>query len=164
MTGVVLKFDRSFKAEVRKKIERHLFDVGVLENRPHRAPAPGALKTLAGGPARRASGRVAGTTASVAKFVQARLHTDIFRRAIRKPKNRDIARFATAFFKTALRGENPNRAVNLMQAIVRNPILRGDYGRNSASAAKSKGFSRLFIDTGQLFRAIRARTKVKNVP
>jgi hypothetical protein len=49
------------------------------------------------------------------------------------------------------------RVQNLLQAVIRNPILRGDYGRNAMSTARNKGFNRLFIDTGQFFRAIKAK-------
>lgn len=164
MTGVVIKLDRRFRDQARHAIERYLFDVGVLENTPHRAPARGVPKNLYGGPARRTSGRIEGTMAQVSQMVRGRLHLDLYRRPFKKPKDRDIIAFANSFLKLALQGGQEKRALNLLQAIIRNPILRGDYGRNSSSTTKTKGFNRLLIDTGQLFRAIRARSKVKNVP
>lgn len=165
MTGVVLKFDRKVSERLRRKVEGHLLHVGVLENRPHRAPVPGSAKSVAGGPARRL-GKASGVTVEeVSRFARLRLLMNFYRRPFRGAgQNRDIVAFSKAFFKMALRDENPNRARNLLQAIVRNPILRGDYGRNSQTAAKAKGFNRLLIDTGQLFKAIRAQVRVKRVP
>ena len=49
------------------------------------------------------------------------------------------------------------RIINAVQAVVRNPILRGAYGKNSAKTAKTKGFNKLLMDTGQLFKNIKAR-------
>jgi hypothetical protein len=51
---------------------------------------------------------------------------------------------------------------NAIQAIVRNPILRGDYGRNNLFTQKVKGFNRLMIDTGQFFNNIKARVFKRN--
>lgn len=51
------------------------------------------------------------------------------------------------------------RLENLLQAIVRNPILRLEYGKNTATAADNKGFDRHLFDTGQMFKAITARAK-----
>jgi hypothetical protein len=48
-----------------------------------------------------------------------------------------------------------------LQAIVRNPILKGEYGRNSRLTQKIKGFNRYMIDTAQLFKNIKADVKVK---
>jgi hypothetical protein len=52
---------------------------------------------------------------------------------------------------------------NLAQAIIRNPILRGDYGSNSALTRKIKGFDRFMFDTGQLFQSIKAKVLKRNV-
>jgi hypothetical protein len=48
-----------------------------------------------------------------------------------------------------------------LQAIVRNPILRGDYGKNKKETIKRKGFDRYMIDTGQFFNSIIARVTKK---
>ena len=51
------------------------------------------------------------------------------------------------------------RILNGMRAVVRNPILRGEYGKNSAKWAAVKGFNDLLMMTGQFFKAIEARFK-----
>jgi hypothetical protein len=76
----------------------------------------------------------------------------------------DIIKFSNEFFKLAFGRSQEKRVVNLLQAIVRNPILRGEYGGpNSALTKRIKGFNRPMIDTAQLFKALRARIKIKSL-
>ncbi len=51
------------------------------------------------------------------------------------------------------------RCENLLQAIVRNPILRGEYGKQGRSTTRTKGFYSPMIDTAQLFKSIKASVK-----
>jgi hypothetical protein len=72
-------------------------------------------------------------------------------------RSSDIIKFSNEFFKLAFGRTQKQRAVNLLQAIVRNPILRGEYKTESPLTQVIKGFSRPMIDTAQLFKALRAR-------
>ena len=76
-------------------------------------------------------------------------------------KSSDIVRFSREFLKLAFGKSQKKRCENLLQAIVRNPMLRGDYGPNSELTQKIKGFDRATIDTAQLFKSIRAFCTVK---
>lgn len=49
------------------------------------------------------------------------------------------------------------RVENLLQAVVRNPILKLEYGDNTAITADMKGFDRHLFGTGQTFKAIKAK-------
>lgn len=87
-----------------------------------------------------------------------RLGINILWEPFQKP-NSEILRFTTSFLKMAIAKQNTQRVVNLLQAIVRNPILRQEYGANTSSTADNKGFDRHLIDTAQMFKAIKARVK-----
>ena len=67
------------------------------------------------------------------------------------------------FSSSRLAAQRSARAENLLQAIVRNPMLRGDYGPNlQRRRRKRRGSDRAMIgDTAQLFKAIKAIVKVK---
>lgn len=154
-----LLMDRRFKNRIRGRIERYEFQVGVLEDKVHHEPVD-SIKSYAGGPAR-GVGRGGGTTTSE---VSKRVRTNLGFNYLTKPfqeRNTELARFTAAFLKTAFRGTDIKRVVNLLQAVVRNPILRGDYGNNSPATARAKGFNRLMIDTAQLFKSIKAKVTVR---
>ena len=51
------------------------------------------------------------------------------------------------------------RILNGFQAVVRNPILRGEYGKNTSPWARKKGFNQLLMMTGQFFKNVKARFK-----
>lgn len=146
-----------FGNRVKGVIERYEFEVGILKNTRHKSALP-ALKSYAGGPARKTGVSGSSTTAEVSRRLRSHLGFNYLSRPFQK-RNSDILRFTHAFLKTALHGADSKRAVNLLQAVVRNPILRGDYGKNSRKTADRKGFNRLMIDTAQLFKSIQARVK-----
>lgn len=155
--AVDLKLDKRFKHRVKGVLERYSFDIGVLQNTAHRLPGKG-LKSMAGGLARKTSKKTSGQTISdVSALARKNTGINFYTRPFRLKKNREILRFTQNFFKFVLRKSHKQQLINTLQAVVRNPILRGDYGRNKAVTAKIKGFNRLFIDTGQLFKAIKAR-------
>jgi hypothetical protein len=53
-------------------------------------------------------------------------------------------------------GGGRQRVLNLLQAIVRNPILKHQYGPNTSATADAKGFDRHLFDTGKMFKSIKA--------
>jgi hypothetical protein len=147
---------------MRKRFNRYEFDVGVLQDKPHYQAidaTPPDLKTYAGGPARKISKVLSGKTiGDVFTENMQRLGIDLLREPFDK-KSSDIIKFSKAFMAMAISNGKigRKRVENLLQAIVRNPILRGDYGPNNGATADAKGFDRHMIDTSQMFRAIRAK-------
>lgn len=145
---------------------RYKFDVGILSDAPHKPPKPASagFSVLAGGPVRRkrriASGGM--TTADVGQAIRAR-GINYLTRPFKNKKSRDILNFSRSFFKLCTGRGQRRQVENYVQAIIRNPITRGDYGRNTRRTAKIKGFNRLLIDTGQFFKAIIATTRVRSV-
>lgn len=164
-----LRLSKSFGDRLEGRFGKYSFEVGVLEDGPHYEPRRGkrglqgkdVLSTYAGGPIRKKS-RVQGplTIAQVSAANRARLGINYL---IEPFKNRssEIIKFTTEFFKLAFGRSEKRRAETLLQAIVRNPILRGDYGSNSILTRKIKGFNRSMIDTAQLFKSIQAVCRVK---
>ncbi len=179
-----VKLDGRFVKEARGRIEKFSFDVGVLDDKPHklqltkgkavsRLKSKGAgasqlteflFTTLAGGPARRIGSKASDKTiAQVSEEARRKTGINFYTRPWKSKQNRDLVRFIQSFMRLITQGgklTEKKRLENALQAVVRNPIVRGDYGGNSHGTAKSKGFSRLLINTGQLFRAITARVRI----
>lgn len=172
-----LQLDKRFLNKTLGSFSEYVFEVGILDDKAYRKPvAKGyektvkrkkagysvtttmtALRNFNGGPARRASRDVNGTVADVSKWN--RLRYDYLREPFKNPKNKDVLKFTGAFL-SLLKGKGQIRRLeNALQAVVRNPIKRQDYGVNSVKTIKAKGFDRVMIDTGQLFQNIKARVK-----
>jgi hypothetical protein len=152
-----LELDKRFLDKAKGRFQRYEFEVGVLEDMPYQKPEPKSkgLKKFLGGPARRVSRKSSGLTVARVSFYNRR-KTDYFRAPFKR-KSSDIIRFSKEFFKLLAGQSEERRVLNYLQAIVRNPILRGDYGPNMPSTIRRKGFDRYMIDTGQLFNSIKAR-------
>ncbi len=167
-----LKLDKRFTKNARGKFEKYQFEVGVLEDSAYKIPRIGkrglkgadVITQYAGGPVRKKTGKDSGHTVSdISKSNRERLG---FNYLLKPFEKRTMARngFTNAFLKLVFGLSNSKkRCENLLQAIVRNPILRGEYGSNSALTQKIKGFNRPMIDTAQLFKSLKAKCKVKNV-
>lgn len=159
-----LKLDKRFRKRVEGRFGRFRFEVGVLEDGPHYAPRVGkrGLKgadvrsSYAGGPIRKKSAQAVTTIAQVSRENRERLGFNYLIAPFKK-RTSDIIKFSNEFFRLAFGRTQKRRAENLLQAIVRNPILRGDYGSNSKLTIKIKGFDRIMIDTAQLFKALKAK-------
>lgn len=164
-----IKLDSRFQKNVAGRFGKYSFEVGVLEDGPHMQPARGerglkgqdVLSSYAGGPIRKKT-RTPGplTIAQVSAENRERLGFNYLTEPFKKASS-DIVKFSTEFFKLAFGRSEKKRAENLLQAIVRNPILRGDYGGNSKLTQTIKGFDRKMIDTAQLFKALKARCTVR---
>lgn len=166
--SVTLKLDKRFVKLAKGRYEKFDFDVGILKDGIHRTALPSkvGLKSLAGGPARKVSLTPDGTLSDISEKLRKNTGINFYTAPFRSRNNLEILRFARSFFQLAAGRSIKKRCENLLQAIVRNPITRGDYGSNSPVTRKIKGFSRLMIDTGQIFKSIRARVntrKVRNV-
>jgi hypothetical protein len=165
--SIEIKLDRRFLTQAKGVYEKYEFQVGVLLDEPYRLPFPASkgLKSYAGGPARKISNKNSGQTISeVSADLRKKTGINFYLAPFSSQKNKDILEFTKSFFDLCAGRAEAKRCENLLQAIVRNPILRGDYGRNSPVTAKIKGFNRFMIDTAQLFQAITAKVvKVKRV-
>lgn len=151
---------------MKRTIEGFEFEVGILDDKPHRLPVETPLfkepdlKSYAGGPIRATSREKSDfTIAQVLQENSARLGIDLLREPFKDPDT-EINRFTTAFLRFAAGKKGTYRRLeNLLQAVVRNPILRQEYGKNRARTADNKGFDRHLFDTGQMFKAIKAMVK-----
>jgi len=164
-----LSLDKRFKKNVRGRFTKYTFDVGVLQDAPHRAALRGkagqkgkdVLTEYAGGPVRKAGRKSYSSISEVSERLKKFLGFNYLTKPFQK-KGSDIIKFTNEFFKLAFGRSQKKRVENLLQAVVRNPMLRGDYGSNSKLAQAIKGFDHLTIDTGQLFRAIKARVNTRS--
>ena len=160
-----IELGTEWSKNLKGKIERFNFEVGILDHKTHRDPVVQSrfeqpqLSSYAGGPVRRAQ-RKASNQSTSEIFIEnmKRLNINLLLRPFQE-KSSDIIRFTTEFLKMAVAKGNKKRVENLLQAIVRNPILKQEYGSNKSSTADAKGFDRHLFDTGQMFKAIRARVK-----
>lgn len=164
-----ITLDKRFRDRLRGRFGKYDFRVGVLVDTPHRLAKRGergkkgtdVLGTYAGGPVRKKSSIESGlTVAQVSKANRKRLGFNYLSKPFGK-KSSDIVKFTREFFRLAFGRTEKRRAVNLLQAIVRNPILRGDYGPNSKLTKTIKGFDRAMIDTAQLFKSIKAQCTIR---
>lgn len=147
------------------ELGKYKFQVGILENKLHYLPAQGDTTltrgqniyySYAGLKLRKPSSyKYKGTLFSVAKDM------DEAFKWLRKPfmlqSNADVLAVLKYVVENLNGKDTKQRIINAVQAVVRNPILRGNYGKNSAKTSKSKGFNKLLMDTGQLFKNIKAR-------
>lgn len=162
-----IELDKRFKKKLAGRFEKYDFEVGVLNDKAYKRPRRGergkkgqdVITQYAGGPVRKKTRQDSGLNISdVSKANRERLDhnylTEPFKGA---GKNRDIIRFVDEFFELAFGRSQRRRCETLLQAIVRNPLLRGEVGSNSELTQKIKGFNRPMIDTAQLFRAITSK-------
>jgi hypothetical protein len=168
---LILTLDKRFKKHVQGLFGKYDFQVGILDDKTYKKPATGkrglhgqdVISTYAGGPVRKASTNNSPMAISdISKANRDRLGFNYLTKPFER-RNSEIIKFANEFFKLIFGRSEKRRAENLLQAIVRNPILRGEYGKNSKVTQKIKGFDRPMIDTAQLFKAIKAKCTVKNV-
>lgn len=162
-----LELGKSWGKKLEGRINKYQFEVGVFDDKVHMDPVvtgrfdPPQLKNYAGGPVRRTSRQKGDkTVGEVLVDNMKRLNINLLLRPFQE-RNSDILKFTDYFLRlvTGRKGSSIKRIENLLQAIVRNPILKGEYGPNSAETADAKGFNRHLFDTGQMFKAIRARVK-----
>lgn len=163
-----IEMQRNFAESVRGKLERYSFDVGILRDKPHHIPGYGS-KAFAGQVLSREFRRTRGTLSSVSANARRHWGVNIYRKpwSEKNKRSKEIRAFMGGFFRMAFRGESgglsgmAKRMRNLVQAVVRNPILRAEYGKNRfphwhdlAGKRKPK-----FMFTGQLFKGITAAVK-----
>jgi len=83
----------------------------------------------------------------------------IFTDALSNANNKDVVKVAQ---EMAILNKSPSdirRLKNVSRAIIRNPILRGDYNPDSTLWAERKSFNHWGIATGTFFKNIKAEYK-----
>lgn len=160
---VSMKMDKRTVNSMRGVIGRYDFEVGILNDKPHKG-ASREHTTLAG----RVRSKVGkGSDKSISEVSRdARLQTGVnfYTRPMEERGNRDILEMLRVFFAVIKGRGTTTRLRNTLQAVVRNPITRGDYGSNTELTQKIKGFDWLLVHSGQLFNAIEAKVRRRSVP
>lgn len=151
------------KNDITKKIARRVgnynFEVGILNNEKKRLAKTGSSKSFAGMKIS-ASGKTSKdkSLVEVAGILE-KYYFKWLRAPFKLAQNEDVGRVVKEmsrqiFGKSSI---DNKKLENAVQAVIRNPILRGDYGNNKQSVIKRKGFDKLGISTGQFFKAIKAK-------
>lgn len=161
-----MSLGNKWSKKLKGRIEQFDFQVGILENKEYKEPVveglfDNNLGSYAKGPVRRTSPKNSGQKVSTVLVENMkRLNIDLLRAPFRK-KSSEIMQFTKAFLSLAVYrpGASIRRVENLLQAVVRNPILKQDYGINSKYTADQKGFNRHLFDTGQMFKNIKVKAR-----
>ena len=136
-------------------LDKHQILFGVedfVENLPQ--SKEDGLKHFAGGSARKIS-RTQGSTTTSELALKLEKEHNIFSAPLENEKNFEVVKVLEDLVSWYFQGQdNRKRIENGAQAVVRNPILRGDYGHNSSKTIETKGFDRILIDTAQFFNSI----------
>lgn len=149
---------QNISKKISAQIGNYNFEVGILSDKPKKIARKGVKKTYAGitiAAEGKASNKV--SLAEVAKYTDNRFKW--LKKPFKLNNNKDVLRVVNEIAAQVFgkKSQDNKRLENAVQAVVRNPILRGDYGRNAASTIKQKGFNKLGILTGQMFKAIKAK-------
>jgi len=159
-----LNMGTSWTLKLKNQIEGYEAVAGIKVAPRREAQRPRSIGQYAGGSVRKTAPSRSGVTSTqVAAYVM-NFAGNIFTIPFQMGTNQDIIKFSHAYIKELLKGKsilNNNRVKNLMQAIIRNPILRGDYRMHDKGTKAKKGFERSLIDTGQFFRSIQVIIKKK---
>ena len=169
-----LKLDSRFKRSMRARFEDYEIEVGILKDKAYKQPArwqmnnemntytgsrQSLLQYYAGGLIRKKTRKDSGKTiADVSEANRERLGVNFYTKPFRDG-TKEVEYFVKNFFNYAFGRSTEARLKNSLQACVRNPILRGEYGPQSSLSTAIKGFYRPMIDTAQLFKAIEAKVK-----
>jgi len=156
-----ITMDKRFKNRLRLSLTNRTAEVGILQNKKHYARAR-TFGTLEGRKVRMINTRKPdGSLNSVSKQLRRNTGINIFKEPFNK-QSQDSKRFIKEFTRLVLKqGGMQGTATKLLQAMVRNPILRRRYGPNAPMIQRLKGFNWKFVQTGQLYRNIKARIRKK---
>lgn len=140
------------------KLEKYEVQVGLLEDKKRKKPLFNKFKNYAGKRLLKEGGFSKGASlVKVAEYLDKRF------KWLRKPfllkNNKEVVIVLNDIVKHMNGKGDKQRILNGFQAVVRNPILRGEYGKNNARWAKIKGFDDTLMMTGQFFKNIKARFK-----
>lgn len=140
------------------KLDKYQVQVGLLEDKKRKQPKFGEFKNYAGKTLLRE-----GKVSNGASLVEVAEYLDRRYKWLRKPflikNNKEVVLVLNDIVKDMNGQDLKQRILNGFQAVVRNPILRGEYGHNKDKWAKKKGFNQLLMMTGQFFKNVKARFK-----
>lgn len=167
-----IELSKGFQKKLRGRVNKYVFEVGVLEpNAPHYEPArddatltgndpsmSSNITTYAGGPIRKKSRNPTSTVGKVGQAMREHIGGNYLSDPFKK-RDTAVNRMIDDFFKLIFGRSKVKRFENLLQAVVRNPILKGEYGSNSPYTKQVKGFDRYGFNTGQWFKSIKAKVK-----
>lgn len=140
------------------KLDKYQVQVGLLEDKKRKQPKFGEFKNYAGKTLLRE-----GKVSNGASLVEVAEYLDRRYKWLRKPflikNNKEVVLVLNDIVKDMNGHDLKQRILNGFQAVVRNPILRGEYGKNTTPWAKKKGFNQLLMMTGQFFKNVKARFK-----
>jgi hypothetical protein len=133
---------------LKKLVEGYEINVGVLEDYDHKNVKGGTAKKFHGTVGRRTGRKIGISGQELGGYLEDNYGwLDI---PFQIDSNKEILDFAQVYIQSM--DDIPSREArikSLAMAIIRNPILRGDYGK------KDNGGVRL-VDTGQFFNSIKA--------
>lgn len=145
-----------FAETIQVELDKYQMEVGILEDAPKKIAKKGVYKMFAGMRVAAVGRETKGSLVEVARDLDKRFHW--LERPWRIPQNQAVQEVVNMIAESCNKNHaNKQRVLNGTQAVIRNPILRGDYGTNSAKTAQEKGFNKLLIWTSQFFQAIKAR-------
>lgn len=160
--GDGLTFETNKWAEqLRKEYAQFEFHTGIIEDKSEPLPKYGEhVGKQIGGISPLKKGAKSGTMVSeIAKKFDEAYNWLIS--PWRKESNRDVLNVITDYSRYLAKPGNESRLRNAVQAVVRNPIMRGEYGDNREETAKKKGFNKFMIATGTFFDNIKALVRRK---
>lgn len=149
---------KNLSKKITYKVGKYQVQVGILTDARRKKPLFGKFKNYAGKRLLREGGVSNGATmAEVAKYMDKKFKW--LRKPWLKESNKEVVTVIDDIVKCMNGKGDKQRILNGCQAVVRNPILRGEYGKIKAVTARRKGFDDALLMTGQLFKNIKARFK-----
>lgn len=142
-----------------RQVGKRTLEAGILEDRPAAKFKRERAGDLAGGPRNKMAGNSSVNLRQLMAVFEQKYN--ILLAPWRNPSTRRLRHLLVNELvrDMASWGRNGQRLLNAAQAVIRNPLARGEYGENSRTTAARKGFNRLMINTGRLFNAIKVRFK-----
>jgi hypothetical protein len=156
----IFKLDNRFKKKLVAKFASLEAQAGILKDKPHKRALPKSRghDSLNGKKVRKKSSKHNdGTLGELSERIRKDHKVDYLKRPFDRPKSHDIRDMKKSFFAYMQGKGSKQEAEAALQLVIRNPIWKKMYGRNSAEAKARKGFDWKLVDTAQFFRHIIAR-------
>lgn len=157
MTGVLLKFDKRFKNRTKARFEKTKFEVGILRDKAYRDPRSkkAGHTTISGMKARKRKATSSTTIARVSRWL--RIRTNFLRAPFEKTRSKEMRILVRSLQLFINKKITPGTLKTAIEQVVLRPFNRKAYGGNAPSTIRTKGFSRMGLDTGQVYQNIKAR-------
>lgn len=147
------KIAKALQTKKSKKKMRH--DAMVKRNRAR------GLGTMEGGPVRLKKASTRGMVSEIANYMRKKHGIPYLTQPFRNDKSKEMKALKRELLNLITRkSKSYSKVQTALRAVIRNPFLKRQYGRNSRSAIRNKTFDRLGIDTGQVFQALDGKVRV----